>query len=671
MPTNFLDSCIIPCPEARTIIASSKPINKQLLSIRSQKNISALKSSLMEDSTLVRFDGILDEHTSQSKLFSNWIKAPTQDLLTGKSMTVIVFGTTGSGKSYTIRGGEGKKRGLALRTVELLLSFVEKCRGQVSLKASVIGIFQEKQIDLLQKENPPIEIPISKSSDFHAALNQALKTRKFIAEKQNKDKIHMIITIKIYQDNELLSEVNFVELAGSEYAREDKIVARSFNAISSLLTNMYSNWQFNPLAKYLKRTMNIHETNPDNVVLICCASQNFETFSDTLASLKFTSRIKECLEKELVRPELMQIDNVIFGLSNSKLQEGEILLENLENTVKKFAFQDKVMKNESFRSYSLKESSIMPEENYVANGFIDESYEQRLLNEISSLRRKYSQLHEQYSLVLEEKSQLTTSFTILQSQLLDELMGQCKDLNKFFKDEQIIRDKLISDCKSFRKQLLSRSSEKENSECSCSEDLKTLQKILKDVTDERQKLYEKLEISLKENRNKEEHIHTLTSNSATFEQETQNLSSIVSEYEKLIYDLRKSLNFMSGKLSQIEEEKLNLIKENEKLKNSFKGLKEKIEDQQLKTDKEIQKHKQDNEELSVKYKALTIEIEKLTKELGKEKLKNNQLVNQNSSLSSDLESFNHSGIDQKVGKVYEKIDELIYLCSLSEKTYEE
>ena len=123
-----------------------------------------------------------------------------------------------------------------MRAVELLLTIAERQKANIQIKVSVVAIFDEKVTDLLNKQATPQEILISKSSDFHAALNQSLKNRKKIAEKHNKDKIHMIICIKLYQEFELLSEALFVELAGSEYAREDKQVARSFNSISSRLT---------------------------------------------------------------------------------------------------------------------------------------------------------------------------------------------------------------------------------------------------------------------------------------------------------------------------------------------------------------------------------------------------------------------------------------------------
>lgn len=652
MPSSAPDSCLIPCPEARSLIATSKPISKSLLSIRSPKQISLLKNSLQSDYTLIKFDGVLDDSISQSKLFNTWLKSCTQDLLTGKSMSVIVFGTTGSGKSYTIRGGEGKKRGQALRTVELLLSFVDKLRGRVSICVSVVGLIEDKTIDLLNKETPISELQIQKSSDFHAALNQALKTRKSLVDKQNKDKIHMVISVKLFQDGERLSQVNFVELAGSEYAREDKFIARGFNAISCLLTNTYSNWQFNPLANYLKPCVNLHGPEPVNVLLICCSSSDFSNFPDTLTSLKFISRIKECLEKETARPELIQLDNLIFSLASHKLQELEILLEHLESTVKRIAQNEKPLRQSENRRSFFKD--LENEDTRKNRG--EEINDKRLLSEFNSLKVKYSQLQEQYSAVLEEKSQLTTSFAIFQSQVIDDLLGQCQDLNKKFKEEQEVREKLLTDIKAFRKTLLSKTDK--DHECACSEDLKRLQKVIQDVNEERAKLTEKLESCLKDSIMKEDYIQALNSTSASYEQETQHLTSIVSEYENLIYDLRKSLNFMSSKLSQIEEEKITLLSENEKLRTSFKNLKEKIEDQQIRTQNDIESYKAEHENISGKYEKLLEKTESLTLELTKAKLTNSHLLIQNKSLASDLQAINFSQVDKQVSSVYSSLDSL-------------
>ena len=70
MPQQGPESCIITCPEARAIVATHKPISKHILNVRSQKNLNTLRSTLLEDSSLIKFDGIIEESTSQSKFFN-------------------------------------------------------------------------------------------------------------------------------------------------------------------------------------------------------------------------------------------------------------------------------------------------------------------------------------------------------------------------------------------------------------------------------------------------------------------------------------------------------------------------------------------------------------------------------------------------------------------------
>ncbi|OMJ71481.1 hypothetical protein SteCoe_30286 [Stentor coeruleus] len=661
MPSHIEESCIIPCPEVRTIIASNRAINKQILNIRSQKNLNTLKSKLLEDSTLIKFDGIIDESLSQSKLFNTWLKTPTQDLLTGRSLCLLVFGITGSGKSYTIRGGEGKKRGFALRSVELLLAVLERYRGQIQLKVSVVAIFDENIIDLLQKQNPPYEVPINKSSDFHAALNQALKTRKSVGERGTKDNMHMIITIRLYQEYELLSEAYFVELAGSEFAREDKKVARGFNSISSQLTHSYTNWQTNPLCNFLKNGLDIYSNNPSNVFLICCASQNAESFQDTLASLKFTSRIKECLEKDSIKPDFIHMDNFIFYLSQSNLEDAIRLIESIESSLKKSSNEEKIDKyREAFsRHHQLTTEALTDiDRAKKLSSFQEDLTLSKAVSELTQLKMNYSHLQEQYSLLLEEKSQLSNSFSNLSGKVTDEILITLKKLTLKLVEEQEIREKLLQESKNLKNSVIGKTFEREQFECNCSEEIKSLQKALKEVSDDRQKTIEKLEYCLIENRKKEEYVQVLRSSSTSYEQENQHLNSIISDYENLIYELRKSLNSTSSKIANIEEEKVYILQENDRLRNHYKILKEKFEEQKLLTEREILSCKQENEDYCKKYENLLAKIEGLTLELSKYKLNNNHLTIQNKTLMNNWENVNFSEIDKKVNKVYEKLDEI-------------
>ena len=478
---------------------------------------------------------------SQSKFFSAFLKNSTQDLLTGKSLSVLVFGTTGSGKSYTIRGGEGKKRGLALRSAELLLTIIEKQRSCVQIKVSVAAIFNDKAVDLL----PAQESAVHKTSDFHAALNQALKSRKNISEKQNKDKIHMVIVLRLYQDFELLSEAYFVELAGSEYAREDKQVARSFNSISSQLTqNPATNtWQTNPLCAYLHKALDIYGANPCSVLLICCASQGIDNFKDTLASLKFTSRIKECIGEGAVRPEIGQIDGFLHQLERVGVVEALGILESIEVGVKKLVAGDRVCerrdridKYKQVRVETLQDIEGAKSKIDKKTTSVEEYGIKTLALELEQARANYSMLQEQFNSLLEEKSQSSIKQSEIHVKIADELLECIKQLSDKLKEEQKHREKIATEARLIRNILLRKGMDQESMECNCSEEVRNLQNAIQEVNDDRKKTLERLEASLKENRIKEEHIQALHSTSSSYEQEAQNLSKIISDYETI--DLR-------------------------------------------------------------------------------------------------------------------------------------
>lgn len=663
MPQSGEESCLIACPEARSIVASSKPISKHLLNSRNQKNLNSLKSILLEDSALIKFDGIIEESTSQSKLFNEFLKPPTQDLLTGKSLCVIVFGTTGSGKSYTLRGGEGKNRGLALRNVELLLSIIDRQRIRFHIKVSVIAIFDDKIVDLLSGITPPEEIHVYKTSDFHVVLNQALKNRKNVGDRHSKDKIHMIVTVKLYQELELLSEAYFVELAGSEYAREDKQVARSFNSISNQLTQSSNSWQSNVLSMYLSKGLDIYSKNPTSVFLICCASQNSNIFKDTLASLKFTSRIKECIEKDSVKLDLIQIDTLISHLGQSNLQDIQSSLSLLSTNISKLISQEKVLisKDSGPKHKQVQIDSLIDIQETKPTA--DQNLS-KTLYELSQVRKSYTMLQEQYDNILHEKTQIAQNCSQICAKVVDEIVNFIEIVSSKVQNDQEIRSKLLEECKNVRNTILNKSIYREPADCNCSDDVKSLQKAIKDLTEDRDKIIERLESSIKENRQKEEYIQTLYCSSNTYEQKNQQLSSIVSDYENLIYELRKSLNSISSKASQLEEEKLVALQENERLKASCNAVSIHLDELKDQSELQILKYKHEVLESVAEYEKLQIKIESLGLELAKFKLNNNHLKIINKAMLSELESINTIEIDKKISSIYAKFEKFNELISL-------
>ena len=157
-------------------------------------------------------------------------------------------------------------------------------------------------------------------------------------------------------------------------------------------------------------------------------------------------------------------------------------------------------------------------------------------------------LQEQFNSLLEEKSQSSIKQSEIHVKIADELLECIKQLSDKLKEERRIhREKIATEARLIRNILLRKGMDQESMECNCSEEVRNLQNAIQEVNDDRKKTLERLEASLKENRIKEEHIQALHSTSSSYEQEAQNLSKIISDYETLIYELRKSLNGVSSR----------------------------------------------------------------------------------------------------------------------------
>lgn len=199
-----------------------------------------------------------------------------------------------------MRGGNSESQGILLRANAMLLEMCNRQRMDICLKASVFNIHGDDQVDLLSG-NPGSysETMIRNSSDIHIALHHALKKRKELGNKKFKERSNMIVSLKLTKGTEIISQADFVELAASEYAQIDKKIARSFNSLINYLTQGAVNWRDSQLVVALRNSLDIYNPyNPSQVLLICCVNPIPSVYKHTYSSLKYTSRIRECVGSE-------------------------------------------------------------------------------------------------------------------------------------------------------------------------------------------------------------------------------------------------------------------------------------------------------------------------------------------------------------------------------------
>lgn len=105
-------------------------------------------------------DHIFDETSTQQDVFDYSARPHVDDALAGINSTIIAYGQTSSGKTYTIEGdpSDSVEMGIVPRTVVALFeaAAMRSSTMQFTLKMSYIEIYMEKMKDLLVEESTSI-----------------------------------------------------------------------------------------------------------------------------------------------------------------------------------------------------------------------------------------------------------------------------------------------------------------------------------------------------------------------------------------------------------------------------------------------------------------------------------------------------------------------------------
>ena len=164
----------------------------------------------------------------------------------GYNTTVFTYGQTSSGKTHSLLGGSGERRGLTPRLLEDLFARSASCHDRsIDMYFSCLEIYQERLYDMLcedvqrnksgtelrirQHLNGDIwvegmkEVAIPSMKEFNDHLQQALKRRTIASHAMNieSSRSHLccIVTVKQrLQGDEvrITSKLHLVDLAGSE-----------------------------------------------------------------------------------------------------------------------------------------------------------------------------------------------------------------------------------------------------------------------------------------------------------------------------------------------------------------------------------------------------------------------------------------------------------------------
>lgn len=314
------------------------------------------------------FDGVY--HANSHPLYNSCVKQTLCEFLKGYNGTVLTYGQTGAGKSYTMYGKDEDEKGIIPRVIDDLFNLIQVGASNIeyTVSTSYFEIYMEQIKDLLNPDSTAqynihedkingIHVKglsqafVSTSTELYHVLKQGLKNRAVVSTNMNfeSSRSHAIFQIKLSQKNMDTEDVKkstlfLVDLAGSEKMTKAGTFGQSLQEAkkinSSLSTlGLVINSLTDPKATHVpyrdsKLTRILQESlggNSKTTLILNCSPSSINEM-ETLSTLRFGSRAKFIKNKVHLNPELSvnQLEQKVVQLEkiNEKNQEYIAKLEN-------------------------------------------------------------------------------------------------------------------------------------------------------------------------------------------------------------------------------------------------------------------------------------------------------------------------------------------------------
>ncbi|GAB2277511.1 hypothetical protein Dimus_012218 [Dionaea muscipula] len=282
------------------------------------------------------FDKVFYEESNQVDVYDFVALPIVKDAVNGINGTIITYGQTGAGKTYSMEGtgildSDERMKGLLPRTIDELFKII-KCSQEARtslVKLSMVEIYMEKVRDLfdLSKENIQIkesklqgillngvtEIPVLDPAEALKKLSSGIANRAVGETQMNmaSSRSHCIYLFTVQQELLLDCRIKsgkliLVDLAGSEKVEktgaegrvfeEAKTINKSLSALGNVinaLTCLQGKGNHIPYRdSKLTRILQDSLGRNSRTALLCCCSPSTSNVSESLSTLRFGLRAK-------------------------------------------------------------------------------------------------------------------------------------------------------------------------------------------------------------------------------------------------------------------------------------------------------------------------------------------------------------------------------------------
>ena len=319
------------------------------------------------------FDRIFPPASTQQDIYDFGVKGIIDSVLDGYNGTVLAYGQTSSGKTYTMQGemDEEKKQGIIPRMIAHVFKHIYKNEDtDFMIKVSMIEIYQEKIRDLFDVSRINLNIRedsikgiyvdgaseryVGCPNDVLALLEMGSANRAQAATNMNEhsSRSHSIFILTINQTNKKegfskIGKLYLVDLAGSEKIsktgatghtlEEAKIINKSLTTLGRVINNLTDGKSTHIPYRESKLTRVLQESlggNSKTCLIITCSPSIYNE-SESLSTLRFGERAKKIKNKPKINKEITvaELQKLVTQLKEN-LKKADARIVQLENFIR-------------------------------------------------------------------------------------------------------------------------------------------------------------------------------------------------------------------------------------------------------------------------------------------------------------------------------------------------
>lgn len=317
------------------------------------------------------FDFVYDQESTQMQVYDRTARPAVLSVLEGYNATLLAYGQTGTGKTYTMEGfkynGTDPQRGIIPRASEEIFKSIESSQSANNtfmVRASYLQIYNENISDLLKPDRGSLQIreerrkgvfveglsewAVRSPGEICTLMQKGQMTRATASTKMNdiSSRSHAVFIIIVEMmstedyDQEATKQIkvgklNLVDLAGSERVRvtgatgkrleESKKINQSLSALGNViaaLTDVKARSHIPYRDSKLTRLLEDSLGGNCKTTMIAMISPAQEAFGESLSTIKFANRAKNIRNAPRINEDVDQ---------KALLRKYEVQLKRLQN----------------------------------------------------------------------------------------------------------------------------------------------------------------------------------------------------------------------------------------------------------------------------------------------------------------------------------------------------